>query len=248
MILLKTEKEIALIRESSRLVAEAFEMIREYVVPGTTTAQLDAIVEAFIRARGGVPGFKGFMGYPANICVSIDDEVVHGLPGKRRIEDGQIVSIDIGVKKSGYYGDGAMTFSVGSITSEARRLLEVTEASLYRGIEAARSGNRLSDLSQAIQAYVEAAGYSVVRDLVGHGIGRSMHEEPQVPNFGVPRPNPRLKRGMVLAIEPMVNMGGFEVYTKSDQWTIATRDASLSAHFEHTVVITDNGPCILTTL
>ncbi|MBI4553037.1 MAG: type I methionyl aminopeptidase [Candidatus Latescibacteria bacterium] len=248
MILLKTEKEIGLIRESSRIVAEAFEMIGEYVVPGITTAELDAIVSTFIRARGGVPAFKGFMGYPANICVSIDDEVVHGLPGKRRLEARQIVSIDIGVKKGGYCGDGAMTFPVGPIPPAAKRLLAVTEASLYRGIEAARAGNRLSDLSQAIQQYVEAEGYSVVRDLVGHGIGRSMHEEPQVPNFGIPRPNPRFKRGMVLAIEPMVNMGSFEVYTKPDHWTIATRDASLSAHFEHTVLITDNGPCIMTTL
>lgn len=248
MILLKTDKEIGLIRESSRIVAEAFAMIREYVVPGTTTGQLDSIVEGFIRSRGGVPAFKGFMGYPANICVSINDEVVHGIPGKRRLEERQIISIDIGVKKNGYCGDGAMTFPVESASPEAMRLLEVTEAALYEGIKAARAGNRLADLSQAIQRYVEAAGYSVVRDLVGHGIGRSMHEDPQVPNFGTPRPNPRLKRGMVLAIEPMVNMGGFEVCTKPDQWTIVTRDASLSAHFEHTVVITDNGPCILTTV
>lgn len=248
MILLKTDKEIALIQESSHIVAEAFQVIRSCVVPGITTLQLDKTVEEYLHSRRAISAFKGFKGYPANICVSIDDEVVHGLPSNRRLEDGQIVSIDIGVRKDGYCGDGAMTFPIGTITPSATRLLEVTEAALYKGIDAIRNGSRLSEVSQAIQTYVETAGYSVVRDLVGHGIGRSVHEDPQIPNFGIPRPNPRLKSGMVLAIEPMVNVGTYDVYTKQDKWTIATQDASLSAHFEHTVVVTDTGPWILTTM
>lgn len=246
MIILKSPEEIRLLRRAGRLVAEAHALVAELIRPGVTTAELDEAVEALIRKAGGIPTFKGYHGYPASICTSVDNEVIHGIPGPRRLEEGQIVSVDIGVTLDGFVGDGAWTYPVGQVTPEVRRLLETTEEALYRGIEAARPGNRISDIGHAVQTFVESRGYSVVRDFVGHGVGRQMHEDPQVPNFGPPGRGPRIKEGMCLAIEPMVNMGRHEVRILDDQWTAVTVDGSLSAHFEHTVVVTRDGPEILT--
>ncbi len=246
MISIRNEREIDLLREAGRIVVEALRLAETLIKPGLKTEELDDAIAEFIRSQGGRPAFKGFSGYPRNICVSIDEQVVHGIPSERRLEEGQIVSVDIGVEKNGYYGDAARTFPVGAISAEKARLIEVTRESLYKGIEKAVEGNRLSDISHAIQRHVEKAGFSVVRDLVGHGIGQSLHEAPQIPNYGDPHRGPRLKEGMVFALEPMVNAGHYEVRTLDDEWTVVAADGLPSAHFEHDVVITRKGAIILT--
>jgi len=248
MISIKSERELSYMRDAGRIVAETHREIARAVRPGVTTQELDRIAEDYIVKHGAKAAFKGYHGYPACICASINEEVVHGIPGLRNLENGDIISIDIGAVINGYYGDSAATLPVGDISGETARLLKVTEESLYKGIEQAVDGNRLSDISHAVQSFVEENGFAVVRDYVGHGIGSSMHEEPQVPNFGKPGRGPRLRPGMTLAIEPMVNMGGYEVKTLADNWTVVTVDRSLSAHFEHTIAITLDGPEILTKL
>ena len=247
MIVLKTARELAFMEEACRISAGALKAAGEAVKPGVTTEEIDRIAEAYIRSHGAVPNFKGYNGYPATACISINNEVIHGIPSKKRvIQEGDIVSIDLGAKYEGYHGDNAATFAAGQISAEAQKLLEVTEQSLYRGIEAAVAGNRIGDISNAVQSFVEANGYSVVRDYVGHGIGTSLHEAPEVPNYGRAKHGIRLVPGMTLAIEPMVNEGAYGVDVLSDGWTVLTKDGSLSAHFEHTVVITAEGPKILT--
>jgi methionyl aminopeptidase len=226
-------------------VAKTIEMLRREVRPGITTAELDRLAEAFIRDHGARPAFKGYRGFPASFCPAINDEVVHGIPGSRELREGDIIGIDVGVEKDGFFGDAAVTVPVGKVSEEAERLLAVARESLAEGIAQARPGNRVGDISHAIQSCVERNGYSVVRALVGHGIGREMHEEPQVPNFGPPDRGPRLMVGQVLAIEPMVNTGGPEVVTRPDGWTVVTKDGGLSAHFEHTVAVGRQGPEIL---
>lgn len=248
MIVLKSAAEIAAMRKAGRIVAECHARLREWVVPGVTTEELDAKVEALIASRGGIPSFKGYRGYPASTCISVNEEVVHGIPGPRRLQEGDIVGIDIGVFLDGFHGDAAYTYAVGEIDAQAQRLLQVTEEALYKGIGAVRVGGRLSDVSHAIQSHVEAAGFSVVRQFVGHGIGRQMHEDPQVPNFGPPGRGIRMRPGLTLAIEPMVNAGGYEVKVLEDGWTVVTVDGKPSAHFEHTVALTEDGVEILTTL
>jgi methionyl aminopeptidase len=245
MLLIKSKQEIDLIRESSRIVSDVLKLVESHIRPGVKTEDLDEMVEDFIRSAGGEPAFKGYGTdkknlFPASICVSVDDVVVHGIPEGRALTEGEIVSIDVGVKKSGYYGDGARTYAVGSISEEKARLLDVTEQALYRGIEQAVEGNNLFAISSAVQHEVEAAGFSVVRDLVGHGIGKDLHEEPPVPNFlpaGGNRKGIRLKEGMTLAIEPMVNSGTERVTVGGDGWTVRTSDGKPSAHFEHTIVV-----------
>lgn len=248
MIIRKSDREIALMREAGRIVAQTLAKLKEYIVPGVTTIELDRIAEEHIRAQDAIPAFKGYNDFPASICASVNEEVVHGIPGLKQLTEGDIISIDVGVVKNGYVGDATITFPVGEINNQKQHLLAVTEAALYEGIKEAVIGNRLTDISHSIQSYVENNGLSVVRDYVGHGIGRDMHEDPQIPNFGPPGFGPRLRAGMVLAIEPMVNAGTFEVYTLANQWTVVTRDKKPSAHFEHTVAITENGPEILTLL
>ena len=247
MIIRKSPREIDLIRNSCSLVVEAFAIVEKLLKPGIITIDIDKAVAEFIYSRGGRPAFKGFKGYPANVCISVDDQVVHGIPGKRKLENGQIVSVDIGVELNNYFGDAAKTYAIGEISGKKKQLLKITREALYSGIEAADEKNRISDVSNAIQTHVESANFSVVRDLVGHGIGKKLHEEPQIPNYGKPNHGPRLKAGMVIAIEPMVNLGTCEVVTADDNWTVYTNDGSPSAHFEHTVAITKNGPEILTT-
>ncbi|MEE4310937.1 MAG: type I methionyl aminopeptidase [candidate division KSB1 bacterium] len=246
MIIIKSQREIEIMRESASMVVGAFDVVEKLIKPGITSGELDEAVESFIKSRNAIPSFKGYSGYPASICASIDEQVVHGIPGDRRLEEGEIISVDIGVEFENYHGDAAKTFAVGEVSEEKRRLMAVTREALYKGIDKAIPGNRLSDISHAVQVHVEAAGFSVVRDLVGHGIGRNLHEEPQIPNYGKPNQGPRLKPGMVFAIEPMVNMGGYEVKTLDDNWTVVTIDGLPSAHFEHTIAITDDGPDILT--
>ncbi len=247
MIVLKTAREIALMEEACKISAGALKAAGEAVQPGVTTEEIDRIAETYIRSHGAEPNFKGYNGYPATACISINNEVIHGIPSKKRIiQEGDIVSIDLGAKYEGYHGDNAATFAAGEISEEAKQLLEVTEQSLYRGIAAALAGNRIGDISNAVQSFVEANGYSVVRDYVGHGIGTSLHEAPEVPNYGRAKHGIRLVPGMTLAIEPMVNAGAFGVDVLSDGWTVLTKDGSLSAHFEHTVVITADGAKILT--
>ena len=245
MVYLRDKNEIDAIRSSAQLVARTLEMLAGAVKPGVTTAELDRLAETFIRDHGARPAFKGYRGFPATICPSVNDEVVHAIPGPRTLESGDIIGVDVGVEREGYYGDAAFTFPVGEISEEAGRLLKVTRESLMKGIEQACAGKRIGDISHAIQTHAERNGYSVVRELLGHGIGRQMHEEPQVPNFGPPDRGPRLMAGQVLAIEPMVNAGRPEVMTKPDGWTVVTRDGSLSAHFEHTVAVGTAGPEIL---
>jgi len=223
-------------------------MLTEAVQPGMTTGELDRLAEEFIRAHGGRPAFKGYRGFPASICPAVNDEVVHGIPGDRRLKEGDIVGLDVGVEMNGYYGDAAVTVPVGKASKEALRLLEVTREALMAGVARAKAGNRVGDISHAIQSHVEKHGYSVVRSLVGHGIGREMHEEPQVPNYGPEGRGPRLMAGQVIAIEPMVNVGGADVVTQPDGWTVVTKDGSLSAHFEHTVAVGGDGPEILSAL
>jgi methionyl aminopeptidase len=246
MIVVKTRAQIDKMRQAGRIVAQTLDLMETLACPGVRTIDLDSAAEEFILGAGATPAFKGYMGYPATLCVSINDVVVHGIPGDQRLELGNIVSVDVGVRLDGWYGDAARTIRIGEITPEATRLLDITQEALRRGISQARPGNRLGDISSAVQTVAEHNGYSVVRELVGHGIGQRMHEEPQVPNFGRPHTGPELKSGMVLAIEPMLNVGTHAVTFDADKWTVRTADGSLSAHFEHTVAITDDGPEILT--
>lgn len=233
-------------RQAGRIVAEVLQLLAEAVRPGVATKELDEIARREIKARGSIPSFEGYRGYPASLCVSVNDEVVHGIPGDRVLAEGDVVSLDLGAIYKGYQGDAALTVGIGQITPEAKRLIEATEEALKRGMAAARPGARLGDISAAIQSYVEAQGFSVVREYVGHGIGRNMHEEPQVPNFGQPGRGPSLRAGTTLALEPMVNVGDWRTRVGDNHWTVYTVDGSLSAHFEHTVAVTDNGPEVLT--
>ena len=235
-----------LIRQSGEILVECFAKLEEALRPGIETRELDAIAEEFIRSRGAVPAFKGYQGYPASICTSVNEQVVHGIPGARTLAEGDIVGIDVGVARNGYYSDAARTYPIGEVSEKARRLMRITKEALDLGIDEARDGKRLSDVSNAIQKHAESNGFSVVRTLVGHGIGRQMHEDPQVPNFGLPGRGPTLAHGMVLAIEPMVNEGTGDVLTLKDSWTFVTVDGKLSAHFEDTVAVTTEGPVIMT--
>ena len=246
MIAAKSRREIEIMREAGRLVALAHAEMKRAIEPGATTRELDALVAEFLARCGAEASFKGYNGFPASICASVNEELVHGIPGSRRLAEGDIITVDIGAYYRGYHGDSAWTYPVGRVSAEAGRLLEATEASLYAGIARAAVGNRLSDISHAVQVYAEERGFAVVRDYVGHGIGHRMHEEPQIPNYGPPGKGPRLRPGMVLAIEPMINAGGPEVRTLADNWTVVTADGSLCAHFEHTVAIADDGPELLT--
>jgi len=251
VIYIKTQKEIDFIRESCRIVAETLRLVKSNVKVGVTTFELDRIAEDYIRSNDSIPAFKGYSqgglpGFPGSVCTSINDAVVHGIPGQVKLEEGDIISLDVGVLKNNYYGDAAITVAVGKISDEKKKLLEVTEKSLQLGIEQAKSGNRVHDISAAVQDYVEQNGFSIVRDLCGHGVGKFLHEDPAVPNFGKRGTGSKLKRGMTIAIEPMVNAGGYEVITSPDGWTVITADGSPSAHFEHTILILDNSPEILT--
>jgi len=245
MIILKTPDEVAVMAQASRIVAEALAVLKSAVKPGITTDELDRLAESEIRARGAVPAFKGYRNYPKTLCASVNEQVVHGIPSKRVLKEGDIIGLDLGAIVGGFYGDSAVTVGVGRIDEKSATLVRVTEESLSLAIEQARVGNRLSDISHAVQRHVEAAGYSVVTEFVGHGIGRQLHEEPQVPNYGRPGQGPRLQPGMVLAIEPMVNMGGSAVRVMDDRWTAVTVDGSLSAHFEHTIAIQPEGPALV---
>ncbi|MGG1313148.1 MULTISPECIES: type I methionyl aminopeptidase [Cohnella] len=246
MIICKSEAELSLMREAGRIVAETHRLLKQALVPGITTAELDRMAEEFIRSQGAVPSFKGYNGFPASICTSVNEELVHGFPGPRKLNEGDIISIDIGAQFRGYHGDSAWTYGVGKISEEAQRLLDVTEASLYAGLALVKPDVRLFTVSHGIQKVVEEAGFSVVREYVGHGIGTKLHEEPQIPNYGIPDRGPRLKVGMTLAIEPMVNAGERYVKTLADNWTVVTVDGSLCAHFEHTIAVTEDGYEILT--
>ncbi len=249
MIVLKTGRELKIMREACRISAGALQTAGKAVEPGVTTAEIDKLAEDYIRSQGGVPNFKNYEGYPATVCISINNEVIHGIPTTKRVlKAGDIVSIDLGAKFEGYHGDNAATFACGDVSPSAKRLMDTTKESLYEGIAAAVAGGRIGDISHAVQSYVEARGYSVVRQFVGHGIGTSLHEAPEVPNFGTAGRGIRLMPGMTLAIEPMVNAGGSDVKILPDGWTVLTKDGSLSAHFEHTVVITADGPKIMTLL
>ena len=245
MVYLRGRSEIDAIRASAQIVGRTLVMLSEHVRPGVTTRQLDELAEAFICDHGGEPAFKGYRGFPASICPSVNEEVVHAIPGGTVLREGDIVGLDVGVRKDGYYGDAAVTLPVGEISAEAAKLLRVTREALELGIARAVAGNRVGDISHAIQEHAEKHGYSVVKALVGHGIGREMHEEPQVPNYGPPARGPRLMAGQVIAIEPMVNLGASEILTRPDGWTVVTRDGSLSAHFEHTVAVGPQGPEVL---
>ncbi len=246
MIELKSKTELEKIGESCRIVAAALKMVEEMVRPGIETREIDQRVREFIKKEDATPSFLGYRGYPASTCISINEVIVHGIPGKRRIKDGDLVSVDIGAYKNGFHGDAARTFLVGDVSDEKKRITKVVKESLERGIAAAKPYGRLSDVSAAIQKHAEKHGFSVVRDLVGHGIGRNMHEEPQVPNYGTPGNGPVLQPGMVLAVEPMINAGTFETETLEDGWTIVTADRRVSAHWENTIAITENGVAVLT--
>lgn len=251
MIYIKTKKEIDFIRESCRIVAETLQLVKSNIKPGVTTLELDKIAEDYIRSNDAVPAFKGYrqgplIPFPGSICASIDEEVVHGIPSNRQLKEGEIITIDIGVLKNNYYGDAALSVPVGTISTEKKKLLEVTEKSLHLGIEQAIAGNRVHDISNAVQQFVEANGFSVVRELCGHGVGKFLHEDPSVPNFGKKGTGTKLKNGITLAIEPMVNLGKYYVKTKPDGWTVVTEDGSPSAHYEHTILINNNTPEILT--
>lgn len=248
MIYLKSKREIELMRQAGRIVALAHDAVRKNVKPGVTTLELDLIAEEVIRSHGGIPAFKGYHGFPGTICASVDEEVVHGFPSKRILKEGSIISVDIGVNLNGYYADSAKTHPVGQVSEEARLLIERTRQSFYEALAVCQKGNRLSDIGHAVQTYAEGFGYGIVRELVGHGIGTALHEDPQVPNYGPQGKGPRLQAGMVLAIEPMVNIGTYHVRTLEDNWTVVTADGTLSAHYEHTVAITDDGPELLTVL
>ncbi len=247
MIVLKTGRELGIMQQACRISARALKLIGSAIEPGVTTAELDALAEKYILSEGAKPNFKNYEGYPATACISINDEVIHGIPStSRKIREGDIVSVDLGAVFEGYHGDNAATFAVGSVTPQAKRLIETTEQALYKGIEKAVVGGRIGDIGNAVQRYVEERGYSVVRQFVGHGVGTSLHEAPEVPNFGTAGHGVRLVSGMTIAIEPMVNMGGEGVKILPDGWTVLTTDGSLSAHFEHTVAITPDGPKIMT--
>lgn len=247
MIVLKTSRELAIMREAGRISAMALKVAGEAVEPGVSTWEIDRVARKYIESQGAVPSFLGYGGFPASACISVNNVVIHGIPSKRQIvKAGDIVSIDIGAIYEGYNGDNAFTFACGDISAEAQRLLDATRESLYEGIKQAKAGNRLGDIGSAVQRYVEARGYSVVRDFVGHGVGAKLHEDPSVPNYGTPGRGVRLLPGMTIAIEPMVNQGRHEVQVQKDGWTTVTRDGKLSAHFEHTIAITPDGPVILT--
>lgn len=251
MIIIKTKKEIDLIRESCQIVAETLQLVKRYAEAGKSTLELDKIAEDYIRSNDGFPAFKGYsqsgsFDFPGSICSSIDDEVVHGIPSDRILKDGEILSIDIGVEKNGYFGDAALSVAIGELSEEKKKLMEVTEKSLYLGIEQAVEGKRIGDIGFAIQRYVEKEGFSVVRDLCGHGMGKYLHEEPQIPNYGKPGTGALIRNGMTLAIEPMINLGKHSVYIADDGWTVLTRDGKASCHFEHSVAIIDGKAEILT--
>ena len=246
MIIRKSQQEIETMARAGAVVADTLALLEEHIQPGITTGELDAIAEEFIRSRGGEPTFKGYKGYPAATCLSPNSMVVHGIPGRRRLQDGDILSVDVGVTLDGFVADSAWTFPVGTISAEAQRLLDACKAALEAGIEQARVGKTVGDISRAVQSVTEAAGFSVIRSLVGHGVGRSMHEDPQVPNFVSSHRGPELKEGMTLAIEPMITAGAPDVYIHDDDWSISSADGSLAAHFEHTVAVTGQGPRILT--
>lgn len=246
MITLRSKAEVAKIKGACSIVVKTLEFLEAKIKPGITTSELDKLAGDFILQQGGLSAFKGYRGFPGNICTSINEVIVHGIPGKQVLRDGDIISVDVGVKSNGYYGDAAITFPVGDVSEEAKKLLKVAQAALYEGIDKARPNNRLSDISHAIQKCAEASGFSVVREFVGHGIGSKMHEDPQIPNFGEPGMGPALKAGMVFAIEPMVNAGTFKAEILEDGWTAVTKDRKLSAHFEHTIYISEEGPEILT--
>ncbi len=251
MILIKSKKEIDFIRESCQIVAETLQLCKSYAKPGITTLELDKIAEDYIRSNDAIPAFKGYSqggapGFPGTICASVNEEVVHGIPGDRVLKNGDIISIDVGVLKNRYYGDAALTVAIGEISDEKKRLMEVTEKSLYLGIDAAVAGNRIGDISYAVQEYVEKNGFSIVRELCGHGVGRYLHEEPQIPNFGPKGKGPLIKNGMTIAIEPMVNAGKHRVDVENDGWTVYASDRKPSAHFEHTIAIINGKPEILT--
>tara|TARA_A100001037_G_C15047097_1_gene588300 strand:+ start:233 stop:991 length:759 start_codon:yes stop_codon:yes gene_type:complete len=245
MVYKRSENEIKMISKSCQIVADTIDMLSEFVVPGALISDLDKKAEDFITSQGARPAFKGYMGFPSTLCISIEDAVVHGIPGDIELKEGQIVGIDCGAELNGYYGDHAKTFSVGKISSEKKKLMEITKESLYKGIEKAVPGNFVGDIGHAVQTHAESNGFSVVRELVGHGIGQNLHEEPQVPNYGAPSQGYKLHAGMCIAIEPMINLGGREIYTAKDGWTILTADGKASAHFEHTIAILDDGPKIL---
>jgi methionyl aminopeptidase len=246
MIICKTQRELEIMREAGRIVALTHLELQKYIEPGITTKELDAIAEKYIRACDAIPSFKGYNGFRGSICASVNEELVHGIPGDRVLREGDIISIDIGAKYNGYHGDSAWTYPVGEISDETQRLLDVTEESLYKGLKEAKPGDRLSNISHAIQTYVEEHAFSVVREYVGHGVGQELHEDPQIPHYGPPNKGPRLKPGMVLAIEPMVNAGTRYVKTLADDWTVVTVDGKVCAHFEHTIAITETGYEILT--
>ncbi len=249
MIILKSPRELEILRDANKIVAESHNFLAEQIVDGITTADIDRLGEEYILKLGAIPSFKGYQGYPASICISVNEEVVHGIPSKKKvIKEGDLVSLDIGAYYEGFHGDAARSYGVGQISEEASRLLKAAEGAFFAGIKKALVGNRLSDISYEIQQYAESHGFSVVRDYVGHGIGREMHESPQIPNFGPPNRGPRLKAGMTLAIEPMLNAGTFHVKTLADGWTVVTADGKLSAHYENTIAITEDGPEILSLL
>ncbi|HNZ29270.1 MAG TPA: type I methionyl aminopeptidase [Candidatus Goldiibacteriota bacterium] len=247
MIDLKSEKEIELIAKSAEILSEVLIKMKEMIKPGITTEEIDGLARKMVKDRGVKAAFLGYRGYPAAVCVSVNEEVVHGIPSSKiKLKEGDIVSLDFGVEREGFFSDAALTVPVGKISGRAQKLIKVTQEALLKGIDMAKPGNRISDISAAVQRYVEANGFSVVRDLCGHGVGRKVHEEPMIPNFGKPGQGPLIQPGMVLAIEPMVNAGSYEVATLDDEWTVVTMDGAVSAHFEHTVAVTENGPVILT--
>lgn len=250
MIFIKNKKEVDYIKESCRIVAETLQLVKSKIQPGVTTLELDKIAEDYILSNSAIPAFKGYSQgwgtkFPGSICSSIDDVVVHGIPGNEVLKEGSIISIDVGVLKNGYYGDAALTVPIGKISDEIKKLLEVTEKSLYLGIEQATENNKVHDISWAVQEYVESNGFSIVRELCGHGVGKKLHEEPSIPNFGTKGTGKKLRSGMTLAIEPMVNLGSFQVKTEADGWTVTTKDGLPSAHFEHTILVTNGKPEIL---
>jgi len=249
MITIKSEREILLMKQAGRIVALAHQEVKKHIKPGVTTLQLDQIVEQVIRDNDAIPSFKGYGGFPGSACTSVNEQVVHGIPSKKvKLKSGDMISVDIGAQYKGYHGDSAWSYTVGEVSPEVSKLMEVTKESLFEGLKYAKAGNRLTDISHAIQVYAESFGYSVVRDFVGHGLGKQLHEDPQIPNYGLPGKGPLLKKGMTLAIEPMINMGRKEVKVLKDNWTAVTIDKKPSAHYEHSILITDDEPIILTTV
>jgi methionyl aminopeptidase len=246
MIPLKSKQDLEMIGESGKILAKIMQKLREFIRAGISTQEIDQLTEELVCKENAIPAFKGYKGFPANICTSINEEIVHGIPGERRLENGDIISLDLGINYKGYFSDAAITLAIGGIETKTKKLIEVTKTALSEGIKQARIDNHLSDISYAIQSYVEKNGFSVVREFVGHGIGLKLHEEPEIPNFGRPQQGPILREGMVFAIEPMVNMGTWESKILDNGWTAVTKDGLVSSHFEHTVAITENGPAILT--